>query len=48
MILCRCDKCKKLNVYESGETLKCRACGGEVYFLTDIKKSTVHFGMYFY
>ena len=33
MLICRCEKCKGLGTFKVGETLKCRSCGGTVYFL---------------
>lgn len=38
MLICRCDKCHGLWTFKAGEPLKCRFCGGEVYFLRAVKK----------
>ena len=33
MLICRCEKCKGLWTFKVGEPLKCKKCGGTVYFL---------------
>jgi hypothetical protein len=38
MLICRCEKCHGLWTFKVGEPLKCRFCGGEVYFLRAVKK----------
>lgn len=38
MLICRCEKCKKLGLYHTGDTLRCRRCGGVVYFLKAVIK----------
>ena len=38
MLICRCEKCKGLWTFCKDEPLKCKKCGGDVYFLKAVKK----------